>query len=167
MQANRCNSIPPVQECKGIIQEVDALSRPSQSNRAKKPTAERITETYVGGLPSRCSVGGTGEFSGTYRFNFNEKMTCEKGPDVRFKFRFKIWLSGSKFAIRTPSINKNRRNLNRLRRLQRRGRDSNSRYGLSRKQHFQCCAFSHSATSPDLQPGILFGGENLLHTRAA
>ena len=30
----------------------------------------------------------------------------------------------------------------------RRGRDSNSRDGLSRQQHFQCCAFGHSATSP-------------------
>jgi site-specific DNA recombinase len=30
----------------------------------------------------------------------------------------------------------------------RRGGDSNSRDGLSRQQHFQCCAFSRSATSP-------------------
>ena len=34
------------------------------------------------------------------------------------------------------------------RNTKRRGRDSNSRDGLSRQQHFQCCAFGHSATSP-------------------
>ena len=33
--------------------------------------------------------------------------------------------------------------------FQRRGGDSNPRYGLSRTQHFQCCSFSHSDTSPD------------------
>ena len=32
--------------------------------------------------------------------------------------------------------------------LKRRGGDSNPRDGLIRQQHFQCCAFSHSATSP-------------------
>src|SRR5437763_4279892 len=32
--------------------------------------------------------------------------------------------------------------------VQRRGRDSNPRYGLSRIQHFQCCSFGHSDTSP-------------------
>ena len=31
---------------------------------------------------------------------------------------------------------------------QRRGGDSNPRDGLSRQQHFQCCSFSHSDTSP-------------------
>jgi hypothetical protein len=31
---------------------------------------------------------------------------------------------------------------------QRRGRDSNPRTGLSPLQHFQCCAFGRSATSP-------------------
>jgi hypothetical protein len=37
---------------------------------------------------------------------------------------------------------------------QRRGRDSNSRDGLSRLQHFQCCSFGHSDTSPNLaRPG--------------
>ena len=33
-------------------------------------------------------------------------------------------------------------------RWERRGGDSNPRGGLSRQQHFQCCAFSRSATSP-------------------
>jgi site-specific DNA recombinase len=32
--------------------------------------------------------------------------------------------------------------------IKRRGGDSNSRDGLSRLQHFQCCSFSHSDTSP-------------------
>ena len=34
----------------------------------------------------------------------------------------------------------------------RRGGDSNSRSGLSRLQHFQCCSFSHSDTSPENGP---------------
>src|SRR3954466_16087473 len=33
---------------------------------------------------------------------------------------------------------------------QRRGRDSNPRGGLSRQQHFQCCSFSRSDTSPEI-----------------
>jgi site-specific DNA recombinase len=33
--------------------------------------------------------------------------------------------------------------------LKRRGRDSNPRSGLSRLQHFQCCSFGHSDTSPE------------------
>ncbi len=33
--------------------------------------------------------------------------------------------------------------------LERRGGDSNPRDGLSRQQHFQCCSFSHSDTSPE------------------
>lgn len=44
------------------------------------------------------------------------------------------------------------RRLHRLRQyevLKRRGGDSNPRDGLSRQQHFQCCSFSHSDTSPN------------------
>jgi site-specific DNA recombinase len=45
----------------------------------------------------------------------------------------------------------------------RRGGDSNPRCGLSRIQHFQCCSFSHSDTSPKSRPkpqvpkAIIFG----------
>src|SRR4051794_23050138 len=35
----------------------------------------------------------------------------------------------------------------------RRGGDSNPRGGLSRQQHFQCCSFSHSDTSPKAHRG--------------
>jgi hypothetical protein len=35
-----------------------------------------------------------------------------------------------------------------LPKAKRRGRDSNPWYGVTRTQHFQCCAFSRSATSP-------------------
>ena len=41
--------------------------------------------------------------------------------------------------------------------VKRRGRDSNPRGGLSRQQHFQCCSFSRSDTSPSVRPGILAG----------
>jgi site-specific DNA recombinase len=43
----------------------------------------------------------------------------------------------------------------------RRGRDSNPRCGLSRIQHFQCCSFSHSDTSPELQPKPQGGQANI------
>lgn len=47
--------------------------------------------------------------------------------------------------------------------LKRRGRDSNPGDGLSRQQHFQCCAFSRSATSPSLQPVYFDEGPGSLH----
>jgi hypothetical protein len=42
----------------------------------------------------------------------------------------------------------------------RRGRDSNPRYGLSRIQHFQCCSFGHSDTSPRRRYPATAGGES-------
>src|SRR5687767_128850 len=41
--------------------------------------------------------------------------------------------------------------------MQRRGRDSNPRMGLSPLQHFQCCSFGHSDTSPVCFPGSRYG----------
>jgi site-specific DNA recombinase len=48
---------------------------------------------------------------------------------------------------------------------QRRGGDSNSRDGLSRLQHFQCCSFSHSDTSPENRGGPSWIGGKLRSSR--